>query len=291
MLEKLKFTIILLLVLFILCGQKGIAGSYDLKVIRETAIDSNNILPNSIQAFIVGEGYFPGWTVYKGCKEKEIYSAYTAFEIKYDTFSIIVDIPFNEGTFSNLKYGKKYNSSTFNALNNALINSQLIIFTHLHSDHITGLMGVSDYNKIKEKLIITSQQFSSKQINKSGIPKSMYQDIKSIKYEKYYKLSPGVVLIETPGHTPGHQSIFVKLKNGSEYLLLGDIAWNMKNIEYQLQRPLLVRFILKENKDQIKEQLAWLQDIMKNNTSINIVPSHDFEKINSCLSDSFTIYK
>jgi glyoxylase-like metal-dependent hydrolase (beta-lactamase superfamily II) len=41
----------------------------------------------------------------------------------------------------------------------------------------------------------------------------------------------GVTLISTPGHTPGHQSLLVHLKNSGFIILSGDVVHSAENFE------------------------------------------------------------
>jgi glyoxylase-like metal-dependent hydrolase (beta-lactamase superfamily II) len=57
-----------------------------------------------------------------------------------------------------------------------------------------------------------------------------------VDYDPVLPIAPGVVLVKTPGHTPGSHVVYVRLKCGQEILLAGDGAWNMAGIA-TLQRP------------------------------------------------------
>jgi glyoxylase-like metal-dependent hydrolase (beta-lactamase superfamily II) len=261
-------------------------GNYSIDSIRSMAGKETSKMPVSVNAFITGEGYFPGWTIYKGNKEKEIKSAYTAFQVVYNDYSVVIDIPFSQDQFKDFKYGRKYHSQCNKALKQAIDECKLIVITHEHRDHTCGLLNYVDNDTIKNKMMFTPEQVSNKEMKKTGFPKDFFNGIKLLEYKNYYQLSPGIVLIKSPGHTPGHQMLYVKLQNGEEYLLIGDVAWNMKNIELQKQRPWLVRFMLKEDKDKIAAQLRWLQKIQN---EIKIVPSHDIEMINTLKSEHFHV--
>lgn len=48
------------------------------------------------------------------------------------------------------------------------------------------------------------------------------------------ELFPGIDLLFTPGHSPGHQSILVTQENGSKFIIAGDAINMVENIERQL---------------------------------------------------------
>ena len=271
--------------------QKTNNENYSLDSIRKLALDENTELPHSINAFITGEGTFPGWAVYKDCKEKKVAMVFSSFQIKYPEQSIIVDVPFTKEQFDKFKYKTRFNSGTFYALEKEIRNTETIILTHEHGDHVVGLLKYKDEPEIVNKLILIPEQISSKQMKKNKFPEGYFDNTQQIEYDKYYKLSPGVVLIKTPSHTPGHQILYVKLQNNEEYLLIGDVVWNMKSIELQKPRPWIVRLMLKEDKKKNVNQIKWLKEIQDQHKDMHIVPSHDIEEIKKTVSPSFQIHR
>ena len=61
----------------------------------------------------------------------------------------------------------------------------------------------------------------------------MARDYIVIDYDSYLPVAPGVVLIKAPGHTPGHQSLFLKLPNTGNVLLSGDLYHYPEEITYK----------------------------------------------------------
>ena len=45
-----------------------------------------------------------------------------------------------------------------------------------------------------------------------------------IDYESYLPVAPEIVLIKAPGHTPGHQMVYVRLASKRDYLFIGDVG-------------------------------------------------------------------
>lgn len=49
-------------------------------------------------------------------------------------------------------------------------------------------------------------------------------------YEGTFDLMPGLQLISTPGHTPGHQALLVSFTDGRNFVCAGDAAYTLQAI-------------------------------------------------------------
>jgi glyoxylase-like metal-dependent hydrolase (beta-lactamase superfamily II) len=94
-------------------------------------------------------------------------------------------------------------------------------------------------------------------------------------YQKYDSVAPGMVLIKSPGHTPGSQMVYVQTADGTEFLFIGDVAWHFRNIEVQRERARLTQFTSEEDRAAVFGQLGALQRLHEAEPRINIVPGHD----------------
>jgi len=97
-----------------------------------------------------------------------------------------------------------------------------------------------------------------------------------IDYDLLYPLAPGVVLIKSPGHTPGSQMVYVHLASGKEILLIGDITWAMAGIELQRLKPEATSKLLGEDRTAIKTEIGWLRNVTG---KLNLINSHDDDSI------------
>lgn len=77
-----------------------------------------------------------------------------------------------------------------------------------------------------------------------------------------------VLVIPTPGHTPGSISVLVKTKAG-DVLLVGDAAYSMTNIE----KPVLIG--LATSREQAADTLTRLHDLRRARPELRIVPFHE----------------
>jgi glyoxylase-like metal-dependent hydrolase (beta-lactamase superfamily II) len=80
-------------------------------------------------------------------------------------------------------------------------------------------------------------------ISKLNVSPTVFDGYQGIDDEPYQTIVPRVVLIKAPGHTPGSQMVYVKRADGQEILFLGDVAWQMRNIEEVRERARLVTIL------------------------------------------------
>jgi glyoxylase-like metal-dependent hydrolase (beta-lactamase superfamily II) len=99
-------------------------------------------------------------------------------------------------------------------------------------------------------------------------------------------MAPGVVLIKSPGHSPGSQMVYVKKVDGTEVLFVGDVAWQFRNIELVRERPRLVtRFFLKEDRRAVFGELQELARLHEAEPKLSIVPGHDGATIETLVAN------
>ncbi|MCZ0954245.1 MAG: hypothetical protein OXJ56_16880, partial [Rhodospirillaceae bacterium] len=91
-------------------------------------------------------------------------------------------------------------------------------------------------------------------------------------------VAPGVVLIEAPGHTPGHQMVYVRMADGTEFVFIGDVGWLMENVTELRLRPAETVARIGEDPDALMSQLLWLRGLA--DQGVVLVPSHDDRLLN-----------
>jgi len=104
-----------------------------------------------------------------------------------------------------------------------------------------------------------------------------------VDYEMLLPVAPGIVLIRAPGHTPGHQMVYVHVREGVEYLLIGDIGWSLDNVTELKLRPEATINRINEDPEALMAQLRWLNGILQE--GILVVPSHDDELLKELVSE------
>ena len=83
---------------------------------------------------------------------------------------------------------------------------------------------------------------------------------------------PGISIIETPGHTAGHVSVFVELDQGSPILLAGDAADLAENIDDEIAPGLCYR----DDPLPAIESIRKLKTMAKSAGAV-LWPNHDLE--------------
>ena len=95
-----------------------------------------------------------------------------------------------------------------------------------------------------------------------------------IDYESYSPVAPGIVLIKAPGHTPGHQMVYVQLASEREYLFIGDVGWTLDNVKQLKLRPEATMRRIGESAPALMFELTWIKEVMDREGLI-VIPSHD----------------
>ncbi|MFX1518275.1 MAG: MBL fold metallo-hydrolase [Promethearchaeota archaeon] len=260
----------------------------DLEVVRRLAMAEKSQLPTQVNSLIVAEGEIPDWIVVAGGTPQNFCISFTSFQVVYDDKTIIIECPFNKvlyDKFCRFKLlgikGKAFHERNFDIMQKALLDADFILVTHEHWDHTGGIAQSPHINELMQKTVLTSEQISDHTIKMANFPQDVLNDYDPLQYERYHAIAPGIVLIKAPGHSGGSQMIFVQLQNGEEFLFVGDIAWNLINIESlknHSRAGMLLRF---ENGKLLGHQLRWLYDNIWNNPkeAINLVTSHDLKQL------------
>jgi N-acyl homoserine lactone hydrolase len=76
-------------------------------------------------------------------------------------------------------------------------------------------------------------------------------------------------LISTPGHTPGHQSVLLRVSGGGEVLVVGDAVYTLRSL-----REEILPLITAGDKDYLRS-LRELKAFSEQHPEATIVPSHD----------------
>ena len=252
-----------------------------LEELRALTAQDKDALPVSINALNITDGDFPAGVVVAGYFKTLPVPCYV-WQINYggsNKQNIMVDTGQHKKHFTGIAANAVFHEKEYNLMQNALQRASKIVLTHEHFDH-SGGAALSPYlSELLPKLWITPEQKNSSFMTGALFPEGALDKAQALVYERLLKFAPGVVLIKTPGHSEGSQSLYIKLANGKEYLIAGDIAWNIMNINIPKGRPLITRLVLKENRENSANQLRWLNDLQKEGLTILI--THDGDHIRS----------
>ena len=157
-----------------------------------------------------------------------------------------------------------------------------ILLTHAHWDHVSGL---PDFPGVPVWVTRQEREFISK-----GGSGQFGKPFTGIRYEEYgFESGPylgfsrshdvygdgSIVVVPSPGHTPGSVIIFVTLPNGTRYAFVGDLVWQLEGITLREERPWITRRDADLDAAGTRENLLRMIALKQRLPDLIIVPAHD----------------
>lgn len=159
-----------------------------------------------------------------------------------------------------------------------------IYITHEHFDHIGGIVAHPKIADFLDRVHLTREQFEHpERMLPLRYPDGTFDNYKAMDYQGMKAIAPGVVLIKSAGHTPGSQMVFIKLSNGEEILLLGDVSWKMRNIDLVRERPMITAAFIMEDRGAVINQFQALNKLKAAEPDLHMVPGHDADVMQALL--------
>jgi N-acyl homoserine lactone hydrolase len=156
----------------------------------------------------------------------------------------------------------------------AMTDIRMVILTHLHWDH-TGTLRFFRHCPIvvqreEHRFAFNPDPFLAAPYMANHLDAGLqYQFV-----DGDCQVAPGVSLIKTPGHTPGHQSVAVSTDAGARHIFAGDAAPLMVNLRGKI--PLSNTYSARQCVDSL-HRLDHLAQMLQ----ARIHPSHDLEAYQS----------
>lgn len=169
-----------------------------------------------------------------------------------------------------------YDQTAYERMLKGMDQARQIVITHEHMDHIGGLAAHPRLPALLPALRLTEEQVGNPQgMDPAELPAAVMQNYSPLRYDDLQALAPGVVLVKAPGHTPGSQMVYVQRADGRELLLLGDVAWQRRNIDAVRERPLFMTLMIGEDRAAVLRQFQALKKLERDTPELRLVPGHD----------------
>lgn len=262
---------------YILMGQAAAPqkSSYDINIseIRQMARRNPDQMPTRLNVAVVGEGSYPQVLVMAGSGLQPSKMVFAAYQLVYADSTVVIDSTLPEQSYEGMFPTSPFDSQAYESIQKALQQSSLILLTHAHLDHIEGITRSPDAVTLVPKMFFTEEQMRDASTG-VGMTAKLLDLTKTTRYEGYYSPAPGVVMMKSAGHSPGDQLIYVQLQGGIEFLLTGDVVWSYANITQATGRPLLFRWLVREDWKKNGNEIRALHNLAENE-SIHMLVSHD----------------
>ena len=260
-----------------------------LERVRQASSSIPGARPISVNFIKFAESLRTYAVVIEGGSDEAFVSARTAFQAYYPSGSVMIDAGMDHDVHRFYGFGRDepYWPDRNDIVQTALRQANLIVVTHEHGDHVAGVLRSAHREEIAGKTILNRAQVAtlttSPQLPEIRLTEEEALDYILVDYEMLLPVAPGIVLIRAPGHTPGHQMVYVHVREGVEYLLIGDIGWSLDNVTELKLRPEATINRINEDPEALMAQLRWLNGILQE--GILVVPSHDDELLKELVSE------
>ncbi|WP_298286234.1 MBL fold metallo-hydrolase [Novosphingobium sp.] len=259
--------------LLVNAGPGGIAArQIDLPALRAEADSLSGKRPTGITFAVLATRSIPSASLAAGTGLRQVTEGIVAWQIATPKGGIVVDTGLSPADAEAMGYSD-YDPAAMRKVDGWMGAAEQILFTHAHIDHVGRFLDHPEFDAISPKALVTSGMLGGINAlwreNGSHIAKT--RNLAPIE-----AVAPGVVVIQTPGHTPASQMVYVRLASGREYLLTGDTASLAANFENGTPRSRLVADILApEDRPAVIGWVKGLQSMRQRYPALVILPSHD----------------
>ena len=255
-------------------------ATIDIAEARRLAASIPGPLPEVLRVQQVGWRRVPGTIFVAGSGLKRNLLSIYALQLDGPWGGIVIDSGLGPKEAEDLGL-ERYSPSEQAKVDAALRAARVIVLTHEHGDHAAGLLHLPDFATVARKALLPPKQGpGGEKARALPWPVDASAAIPPFAYQGMTAIAPGVVLIRTPGHTPGSQMIFARMASGQEYLFTGDTATMARSWQQLRARSRLVgQYVLGEDREAVFGWLKAIRSVRTDNPGLVVVPGHDYETL------------
>lgn len=244
----------------------------DLAQLRAAANAMPGKKPMGLEYVVIARRDIPGGALAAGIGLRQVTSGVIAWHLVTPGGGIVIDSGLMPADAKAMKMGH-YDKRAAALVGEWMDQASLILFTHEHIDHVGGFLDHRAFETIARKAMISPELLR-------GMTSHWRESTGLIPQPRPFPpimpVAPGVVLIQTPGHTPASQMIFVQTADRREYLFAGDTGSLADNIMKMTPRSrLLADWLVKEDRPAVIGWLKGIAALRKKDLKLIVVPSHD----------------
>jgi glyoxylase-like metal-dependent hydrolase (beta-lactamase superfamily II) len=251
----------------------------DITEIRRLAGVMPGARPIAVNGVRVAVSIRPRRLVIEGGDDTPVTMPRTAFQLVYPDGTVMIDSGldgFTHDSFSDPDKPEPYFPAEFDRLRAALDAARMIVLTHYHADHVAGVLRAANFPALAAKTVVSART-AGLMVEKPHRPHlritpEQAAGFVTVDYRQYCPVAPGMVLIQSPGHSPDSQMVYIALQSGREILHSVDAAWISDNY---LQVKGKAAPWVKEDAAAVLAQLHWLNHLHGSEPDIAILVTHD----------------
>lgn len=160
-----------------------------------------------------------------------------------------------------------------------------ILFTHLHTDHVEGVLGMCAPERTKPlaAFMTTAQMERANHTTRPGV--AMLDETPCLERVRLSETTlrevpgfPGVAVIDAGGHTPGSQIILARVATGDGerlYAFAGDTVNHLDGVRHDVPKPYLYRLLIVPESDERQAELRQFLAGLEHERGYVVLVSHD----------------
>ena len=222
-------------------------------------------------------------------------SAVTATLVKHPRGDLLIDAGFGRNIDEQIKLDPLLNMTTgikrftsaaeqLDAIGYPRQSLRAVLLTHAHWDHVSA---VPEFPNTPVWITAEEHRFINEAGVRSAVARSATERARFEEYgfnDKPYFGFPqsrdvygdgSIVIVPTPGHTPGSVIIFVALSSGKRYAFVGDLVWRIEGITLREEKPWFMRKQVDMDEKTVRSNMLRMIAIHERYPEITIVPAHD----------------